>query len=103
MHDVVGGADDALGLAILLRGVRAGEVKVGAVCKEEVTSSSVIEFPTIVTLYERNTRLKVSPNVGMEILKSLEGFGFEFERKCPQVMCVIIQAYKIIFNARHTR
>ena len=67
-HDIVGCADDVLSLAVLLLSGRVGEAKVGAVCKEEVASSGVIEFPTIATLDERNRRLEVSPNVGMKIL-----------------------------------
>jgi hypothetical protein len=63
----------------------------------------VVKFFSVVTLYKSNEQTKVSLDVFTKIKKYVVHFGFSTERKCPNIMRVIIQDKKIIFVSQNTR
>ena len=66
-HDVVGGPNDAFGLAILLGCMGARKAKMNALFKEEGASCIVVEFATIVTLNKLYTAIEMREHIAMKI------------------------------------
>jgi hypothetical protein len=58
-NDVVYGVEDALNLAILLRGVGARHAEVDAVGEKEGTSGRIVKFSTVITLETYNGGAKL--------------------------------------------
>ena len=66
-NDIVGGAENAFSLAILLQGVWARHAHDDTLCKEESAGGGVIELTTIITLNCLNSATKLSENVGEKL------------------------------------
>jgi hypothetical protein len=72
-NDVVGGADNALGFAILLRGVWARHAKRNTMGKEESTRGGIIKFATVITLDGFNSAPELRLHKSKEIRKNGKG------------------------------
>jgi hypothetical protein len=76
-HDIVGGANHALGLAILRGGVRAWHSKLNAVGEEEGARVGVIEVSSVIALDTVDGVTKLLENVGEKVREGGESAIFE--------------------------
>jgi hypothetical protein len=70
--DIICGAKDALGLAVLRRGVGARHVERDAIGEEESASGGVVKLSAIVTLHGFDGATKLGANIGKEVRKGGE-------------------------------
>lgn len=101
-HNVVNGAKNAFGLAILGGGVGTGHSEKSAVSEEERASRRIVKFTSIITLDAFDGAAKLSGHIGKEICQSGKSLGLEPQRESPEKVRVIIKNSKIIFIPRHT-
>lgn len=88
---VVESSEGTLSLAILLASVGAREAEVGAVTSKKSTDGVVIELAPIVCLERKDGELKLGLNVREELCQDGENFRFVFQRKCPCIVCIVIE------------
>jgi hypothetical protein len=81
--DVVGGAEDALSLSILLRGVGTRHAKRDTVSEEEGAGDRIVKLATIVTLDRFDVAPKLSTSICKEIRNSWKGVRFKTKWKGP--------------------
>jgi hypothetical protein len=101
--NIVGGTDSSFSFAVLLRCVRTGEAKEGAMLSEEGVNLFVIKFAAIVTLNSEYRKIELSTSIGMKGSESNKNIGFLSEGKRPKIMCIIVYNDKIITKTRGTR
>ena len=89
-HNIICGAQESFGLAILRGGVRARKPIDDAIGGEKGAKRGVDEFPTIVTLHALDDSVKLGVNVGEKALKNRGGLGLMSKRKRTRVVRVII-------------
>lgn len=83
VHDVVGGANHALSLAILRGGIRTRHAQLDTVGEEEGTGGGVIELPAIVTLDGPDGEAELSRHLGEKVEKSGESIRLGTQGKSP--------------------
>ena len=89
VHDIVGGTNHTLGLAVLSGSVGALHTGPNAMGEEEIARGGVGKLTPVVTLNGLNGTTKLSGHPNKEVgerLESLESFGFQAQRKSPGVM-----------------
>ena len=101
-HDIISCTNKAFRFAILRGGVRARKPIDDAIGGEKGAKRGVDEFAAIVTLHSFDDHMKLSVNIGKETLEDSRGLGFVMQRKCPRVMCVVIQDNKIVLKPEKT-
>jgi hypothetical protein len=89
-HDIVGGANHALGLAILRGGVGARHPKLNTMGQEE-GARGVIKLSSVIALDTADGVTKLHENVGKEVREGGESVRFEARQKSPGVMSTIIK------------
>ena len=102
VHDIVGGTNHTLGLAVLSRSVGARHMKLNAVGEKERTRGGVVELAPVVTLNGLNGTTKLSGHPGEEVRERLESIGFQAQRKSSGVMRKIIHNHQVEFISRYT-
>ena len=99
-NTVIESAQDALGAAILLRGVWAGETKDDAMSSEKGAKRLVVELLAIVLLERKNGATELSLHERMEANECWQHIGFVFERKRPDVVGVVVKHHKVELATR---
>ena len=99
---VVDGAENALGFAILLGGVRTCETQYGAMGVKEGLVGGVVELTSVIGLESLNGARKFSANIGIKPSKEMMHFRFLLDRKSPSKMRKIIENNKIVLKTRQT-
>jgi hypothetical protein len=91
VHDIIGGVNHALALAILRGGIGARHLKLNAVGEEEGVRGGIIEFSSVIALDTVDGVTKLHENVGKEVREGGESVRFEVQWKSPGVMSTIIK------------
>jgi hypothetical protein len=91
VHDIIGGVNHVLALAILRGGIGARHLKLNAVEEEEGVRGGIIEFSSVITLDTADGVTKLHENVGKEVREFVESVRFEAQWKSPGVMSTIIK------------
>jgi hypothetical protein len=76
-HDIVGGVNHMLGLAILRGGVGAQHPKLDAMGEEEGVEGGAIELSSVIALDTMDGTTKLRENVGEEMREDGESVRFE--------------------------
>ena len=97
--DVIDGAQDTLGFAILGRGVRARHAEGNTMGEKEGASGGVVELTAVVTFHAFDGGAELSGDKREKVCNSGEHVGFETEREGPQVVGAIVENSKIIFES----
>ena len=101
-HDIVGGTNHALDLAVLGGGVGTRHPELDTVRKEEGAGRGVIELPSIITLNTPNGATKLRGYVSGKVREGGEGVGLMAQRKGPRVMSAIIENNQVVLISRNT-
>jgi hypothetical protein len=80
-HSFIQCTQNALGLAILLAGIGAGEADDSTVGRQEGVHGGVIKLAAVVCLQRKNGPLKLSLNIGKKCRDSVRDFRLVAERK----------------------
>jgi hypothetical protein len=102
VHDIVGGTNHALGLAILRRSVGARHPKLDVVREEEIAGGGVIKLESIIALDARDGVAKLHGHKGEEVGESGEGVRLLAHRKSPRVVGAVIEDDQLILVTRDT-
>ena len=97
---VIKSAKDALSTTVLLRGIRASEMKNRAMCGEKITNSGVVKLLPVVCLQRKNGPAKLRADIRVEADKSGDNVRLAAQREGPHIMRKIIKYDKIIKKAR---
>jgi hypothetical protein len=89
-HDIVGGTNHALGLAVLRGSVGTRHLKLDAVREEECVGG-VIELASIIALDAPDGAAKLYGHKGKEVGESGEGVGLLPQREGPRVVDAVIK------------
>jgi hypothetical protein len=90
-YRIVEDTQDPFGLAVLCRGVWAGKVQRGAMCRQEGGCGVVDKFRVIVSLKAFYGKAKLGTNVGNKINNCLVDIRLAPEGGGPTEMSIIIQ------------
>jgi hypothetical protein len=90
VHDIVGGTNLALGLAVLWGSVGTQHPKLDTV-REEESAGGVIKLASIVALDAPDGAAKLRGHKGKEVGEGGEGVGFLAQRKSPRVVGAVIE------------
>ena len=101
-HNVVGGTDNAFGLAILGGGVGTRHAKVNAMSEEESASAGVVKLATVVTLDVLDRGTELCSHIREKMRDSGKSVGLKTKRKRPKRMRAIIKNDQIKLITRHT-
>ena len=82
---------DTFSLAVLLARVRTGEAEMSSMAGKQGMHGSAIELAPIVCLERKDGELKLGLNVREELCQDGENFRFVFQRKCPCIVCIVIE------------
>jgi hypothetical protein len=82
-HDIIGGTNHALGLAVLWESVGTRHPKLDAVREEESASGGVIKLASIIALDGPDGTTKLRRYKGEEVGEGGEGVGLLAQRKSP--------------------
>jgi hypothetical protein len=82
-HDIIGGTNHALGLAVLWKSVGTRHPKLDAVREEESASGGVIKLTSIIALDGPDGTAKLRRYKGEEVGEGGEGVGLLAQRKSP--------------------
>ena len=99
---VIKSAKHALSAAILLRSVRASEMKNRVVCGEKVADHKIIKLLPVVCLQRMNGTSKLRGDIGVESGESGNRIRLSPQREGPHIVRKIIKYDKIIKIARVT-
>jgi hypothetical protein len=100
---VGGGANHALGPAVLSRGVGTRETQLDAVSEEERAGGVVVELAAIVALQGTDRAPELGGNPGEEVSKGGERIGLQPKGESPKEMGVVIQNNQVVFVAGETK
>jgi hypothetical protein len=64
------------------------------------TKRVIIEFTAVVGLKSKKGKLKLRPNINMELSKALKHVRLSSQREGPYIVSKIIDKYKIILKSR---
>jgi len=99
-HDVVGGANHALGLAVLRRSVGAGHPQLHTEGQEEGTGRRVVKLSPVVALNTLDGATELRGHPSEEARERGKRVRLQAQRKSPRVMSAIIKNHQVIFIAR---
>jgi hypothetical protein len=89
--DIICGANNALGLAVLWRGMGARHAESDTMGSKERAGGGVIELTAIIALDAFDGDTKLSGHIGEELSESGKSVRLETQRKGPEVMRTIIK------------
>ena len=101
-HDIVGGADHALSLAVLGGGVGTRHPELDAVGEKEGARGGVVELAAVITLDSFDDAIELSGHPREKVRKSGERVRLQTQRKSPRIVRAIIKNDRIILIARYT-
>jgi hypothetical protein len=101
-YDIVGGTNHTLDLTVLWGSVGTRHSKLDAVRKEE-NAGGVIKLASIIALDALDGAAKLRGHNGKEVGEGGEGVGLLAQRKCPQVVGVVIEDDQVILLTRDTQ
>jgi hypothetical protein len=87
---------------VLLGSIGATGAEDPAIRGEEGLKRVVVKFAAIVDLQASDRSIELSANVSMKTDYSGQNFRLLAQRKCPNIMGMIIKNHKIVFVARVT-
>lgn len=99
---VIEGTEDTLGLAVLWRGLGAGESNGSTLLSAKMMKRFIIEFPAHVTLVAFDNPVKLRFDECVELGDFGESFGLVFKGENPNKVSMIIQKYQIKAKATNT-
>jgi hypothetical protein len=102
-HDIVGGMNHALSLAILWGRVETRHSKMDTVRKEEGASGGFVKLTSIVALGIPVGTTKLRGHISEKVRERGEHVRLMAHRKGPRIMSTIIKNNQIILISRHTR
>jgi hypothetical protein len=103
VHDIVGGMNHALGLAVLRGCVGTRYPKLDATREEESAGGGVIKLTSIITLDASDGVIKLRGHKGKEVGEGGEGVRLLAQRKSPRVVGAVIEDDQVILVTRDTR
>jgi hypothetical protein len=89
--NIVGGADHAFGLSVLLRGVGAGHAESDAVGKKERTRGGVVKLTPVVALHAFDGAAELGAYMSKKICNGRKSVGLKPKRERPQKMRAVIK------------
>jgi hypothetical protein len=101
-NHVGGGANHALGLVVLGRGVGERETQLNAIGEKERPGGVVIELAAIVALQCTDQATKLGGVLGEKVCEGGKSVGLQSKRRSPEKMGKIIQNHQIVFISRET-
>jgi len=102
-NSIVQSAKHSLSFAILSGCVGARGAEEDAAASQEGGGGSVEELGAIICLKTAHRKTELCVSVSNKLNNVFMNFGFMAKRKCPTIMCIIINYHKIKFIARNTR
>jgi hypothetical protein len=102
VHDIVGGMNHALGLAVLRGSVGMRYLKLDAM-REEESAGGVSKVASIIALDASDGVAKLRGHKGKEVGEGGKGVGLLAHQKSPQVVDAIIEDDQVILVTRDTR
>ena len=93
---VVERSEDALGSAILLGSVGAGETQNGAVCCEEGPKGMVVEILAIIGLERKDRASELNLGESMKRHECVKYIRLSAQGKCPRIVRVVIQKHEVV-------
>ena len=100
---VGGGANHALGPAVLSRGVGTRETQLDAVSEEERAGGVVVELAAIVALQGTDRAPELGGYPGEEVSEGGKRVGLQPKGESPKEMGVVIQNNQVVFVAGETK
>ena len=86
VHALVESAERALGLAVLLARVRAGQAEHRAVASEQGADGEVVKLASVVSIERENWTLKLGMDICIKCSKHTDYIRFVAKRECPYIV-----------------
>jgi hypothetical protein len=102
VHDIVGGMNHALGLAILQGSIGTRHPKLDTV-REEESAGGVIKLASIIALDGLDGAAKLRGHKGKEVGEGGESVGLLAQRKGPRLVGAVIEDDQVILVTRDTQ
>ena len=96
-YTVVNGAQNPLGLAVLLGSVWTGEAERRALNREEGAQGNVVKFSAVVRLKSYDGKPELCSYIRKEGTDDVGNIGLLSNRVCPNIMSVSINEHNIVF------
>jgi hypothetical protein len=102
-HDIVGGMNHALGIAVLRGSLGTRHPKLDAVREEESVGGGVIKLASIITLDAPDGVAKLRGHKGKKVGEGEEGVRLLAQWKSPRVVGAAIEDDQVILVTRDTQ
>jgi hypothetical protein len=102
VHDIIGGTNHELGLAVLWRSVGTQHPKLDTMREEESVGGGVIKLASIIALDASDGAAKLRGHKGQEVGEGGEGVGLLVQQKSSQAVGAVIEDDQVILVTRDT-